>query len=795
MSPRSMTSWFSELNLSNITNMQLIGFRIQNFRSIVDTGWQQLAHDNITSLIGQNESGKTSILEGLKAFHDGQLIEDMLRSDLSLPVVTCQFKFSLTEMENKIALKKLDPKIRQLLESLENISISRIWEDDMDSFLEMGAELRDIYEENLAHIRGREEGILQKLDEMNSETAKAKAAVDKAGDEHDLALEKVHLVKNRIAELKRGTRKLSSRDKRQETKKEIQAEEEMLSKLNEVLSQKKKNLDEKQEVLDKLKLKTDASRNLEELNTQIDERSQELISCQEALREILQMTGMYPSDKEQRAAEIREEISRADIEKLKKEIVSLKHSYDTHLLALEFVFEGMTFESALTSAGKEIDLRNKYLSSCQLASEIFKITPEFELFEDFSSLLPNRIDLEDIIRANKKAEGYKAAINFLTITGLEYSFFQQPSSRILKQKIENLNGELTLNFQDFWRQNVGKKNKIKINFELSHYDHTNPEKSGKPFIEFWIKDETERLYPKQRSRGVRWFLSFFLELKATALDKSKKNKVLLIDEPGVSLHARAQEDVLKVFDDIRQQMQIIYTTHSPHLIDVNKLYRILAVQRAIEDDMRSESLVFSARTLKAATADTLSPIYSTMGARLSQQEIVKSFNNVIVKDLATFYFLKAINTLTSFKKECYFLPASDAESIPMMVNILIGWGLDYIILNFGNNEERSVHDQMMKDLFDNKIDLGKEQMIFMEDYPDPEDLFSTIDFKKHIVQVREGITVKNSEYLKDNNYSRAILASKFLQEVNAGNIKPEILDDETMENLNKFTTLLSDKLQ
>ncbi|MCK4747331.1 MAG: AAA family ATPase, partial [Bacteroidales bacterium] len=65
--------------------MQLIGFRIQNFRSIVDSGWQQLAHDNITSLIGQNESGKTSILEGLKAFHDGQLIEDMLRSDLSLP--------------------------------------------------------------------------------------------------------------------------------------------------------------------------------------------------------------------------------------------------------------------------------------------------------------------------------------------------------------------------------------------------------------------------------------------------------------------------------------------------------------------------------------------------------------------------------------------------------------------------------------------------------------------------------------------------------------------------------------
>jgi len=184
-----------------------------------------------------------------------------------------------------------------------------------------------------------------------------------------------------------------------------------------------------------------------------------------------------------------------------------------------------------------------------------------------------------------------------------------------------------------------------------------------------------------------------------------------------------------------------------------------------------------------------------MGARLSQQEIVKSFNNVIVKDLATFYFLKAINTLTGFKKECYFLPASGADSIPMMVNILIGWGLDYLILNFGNSEEHSVHDRLMKDLFDNKIDLGKEQMIFMEDFPDVEDLFSTIDFKKHIVQVREGITVKNSEYLKDNNFSKAILASKFLQEVNSGNLNAEKLDEESMENLKMFTKKLAAKLQ
>ncbi len=775
--------------------MQLVAFRIRNFRSVVDTGWHELAHDNITSLIGQNESGKTSILEGLKTFHDGNLIEDMLRSDLSLPEVSCRFTFHPNDIENRVDKRRLNPETRKLISSVETISLIRCWEDDMDSHMVMGDELQEVFNESDDQVKLKEIKVLENLESLKLDITAASKILNKASEEVEWTKEKVESVKLRLSEIKRDIRKFPTRNKKEVLKKEQDQEEEMLKKLQQTLEQKITKQEEKRDILKALDEKRDTSLKLEEINAQTTVKKEELFQTQENLKQILQMTGMYPTEKEQRAAEIREEIYRTDIERLKDEIARLLMDYDIQLQTIEFVFDGISLETAVKDAKKEIDSRNKFYNSRDLAEELFKIIPDFELFEDFSSLLPNRIDLEDIVRANKRAEGYKAAINFLTITGLEYSFFQQPSSRILKQKIENLNGELTLNFQDFWRQNVGKKNKIKINFELSHYDHTNPEKSGKPFIEFWIKDELERLYPKQRSRGVRWFLSFFLELKATAVDKSKRNKVLLIDEPGVSLHARAQEDVLKVFDDIKGQIQIIYTTHSPHLIDVNKLYRILAVQRAIEDDMKSETLVYSARSLKSATADTLSPIYSTMGARLNQQEIIKSFNNVIVKDLATYYFLKAIIALTEFEKECYFLPASGAESIPMMVNILIGWGLEYIILNFGNTEERSVHETLMKDLYDNKIDLAKQQMLFFDEYQDTEDLFSTIDFKKYVVKVREGITVRNSDYLKDNNYSRAILASNFLQEVNSGNVTFKNLDDESRENLSQFTKQLTTLLK
>jgi len=517
--------------------MQLVAFKIQNFRSIVDTGWHALAHDNITSLIGQNESGKTSILEALKAFHDGRLIEDMLRSDLSLPVVTCKFKFQYADIENRIDKRRLNPEIRKLINSLESISLTRRWEDDMDSHMEMGEELQEVYNESLDKLKMREIKVMENLEQLNRDINAATKKLNKAQEEAGWTTEKLETVRLRINEIKRHIRKFPSRERKEELRKELELEEEMFRKLKETLKQKLIKKEEKSDILEALDEKREVSRKLSGIQDEIAEKKEELMLQQEQLKQLLQMTGLYPSEREQRAAEIREEIYRTDIEKLKGEVEALQENRSLQLLTLESVFQGNSMEKAGAEARKELESMNEYYSSRELAEEIFKIVPDFEMFEDFSSLLPNRIDLEDIIRANKRAEGYKAAINFLTITGLEYSFFQQPSSRILKQKIENLNGELTLNFQDFWRQNVGKNNKININFELSHYDHTNPEKSGKPFIEFWIKDEMERLYPKQRSRGVRWFLSFFLELKATAMDKSKHDKVLLIDEPAVSLNS------------------------------------------------------------------------------------------------------------------------------------------------------------------------------------------------------------------------------------------------------------------
>ena len=121
--------------------MRLISFRIRNFRSILDTGWQNLSPDNITCLIGQNESGKTSVLEALEAFYYGKISEDVLRSDLSLPVISCRFSIPkgwlLTVTENP------GTELKELLSGLDHLELSRQWLADLTSEVNVSGKISD----------------------------------------------------------------------------------------------------------------------------------------------------------------------------------------------------------------------------------------------------------------------------------------------------------------------------------------------------------------------------------------------------------------------------------------------------------------------------------------------------------------------------------------------------------------------------------------------------------------------------------------------------------------------------
>ena len=755
-------------------------FKIKNYRSIINTGWQDLASDNITGLIGQNESGKTSILEALSSFYTGIISDDIMRSDLSLPEVSCSFSVNPPEVIKIFPDKKVPPKILAIISSTGQITITRSWNADKSSYISFGDEAVCIYyaelEEQMKEFKERT------LEELHRIIEEARTAEEELGQ---IQME------------------------REEIEKELNG---LIHQLNRCRKNHERNPDKDlQNQLQKLILETDRLKNRLEKKTataeakaskagDLSKRSRYAQLCLETEDELKEVK-LHWEDSYRELVDLQNYMDSLETEKEMKgmksklDLINSKHLEND--LKLEKSTEKANFSLALTArilkgadpsdaedmVEKEKKKDHTFYKETELSEIAFTYIPVFELFEDFSSLLPNRIDLEDVFSANETVEGHKAAKNFLVVSGLKATFFEERNSRILKHKIEKLNNEITLNFQDYWRQSLGKTNKIKVHFELEHYDHSYPDKMGKPYLEFWIKDDQERLYPKQRSRGVRWFLSFYLELKANAIENKERSRVFLIDEPGLSLHARAQEDVLKVFEDIKNDIQIIYSTHSPHLINLNKLYRLLAIQRAVEDDMRSETVIFSPKSLNDASTDTLSPIYTLMGTKMSDHQFVKKKNNIIVEDTPTYYILSTIFNLAGYPKELYFLPSTDVNNVPMLVNLLMGWRLDFIVILDDDTEGNRVYQELRNNIYLNNDEIASKKLVLLDGFASVEDLFSTIDFKNFVLHQRVGITEKNSEYIEMNDVSRSKLASDFILHVQDNDVRIEDFDEETRDNI------------
>jgi len=757
--------------------MKLIAFRIRNFRSIVDSGWQNLSPDNITCLIGQNESGKTSVLEGLKDFYTGIISEDVLRSDLSLPEVCCRFSvpegWLLTVTENP------GPELKELLSGMTHLELTRKWIEDLSSVVNVSGNISQyldsiedawkLYLENVVIKLEEELSCIESLEsDISKITEEEKEIRLKIGNE-GLSLKGLWFFarKEKEANLNKNSQLIRYKARLEIIRKEKEEKASELTKRQAI-----KLTGEKWKRL-QYRFKTSED-HLKYLSVRLEERHQKMTL-------LMQDTN---NDTDHQWNNVLN-----DFKKTRDERDERLAEIENHIALSGYVIGGSSEEEATAKVSSIIQsYKSKYNCSI-LGWKYFEYCPVFELFEDFGSLLPNRIDMADIVSGNEQVEGYKAARNFLSLARLDYSFFQQPSSRILKQKIENLNLSLTHNFHDFWQQSIGRNNKIHIQFELEHYNASYGEKAGKPYLEFWIKDEGERLYPKQRSRGVRWFLSFYMELKASANLKDRQ-LVLLVDEPGVSLHARAQEDVLKVFEDIKEKIQVIYTTHSPHLVEINKLHRVLAIQRDDLDSLRSTTRILDPLRLSSASINTLSPLQSIMGNPMAGDGFSSRKVNLIVNDTGTFYILNAIMILMGFKGKVGVIPSTNVSTIPLLCNIMMGWGMDFAVLLFDNNEEKKLEGILKDTVF--KTDSSTRELIYRmpESFLNAEDLLSTLDFKNHILESREGITVPNSVCVREKELPRNFILSRFLTSVKAGKLKIDDFDEETNENFRMVIGIL-----
>lgn len=765
--------------------MKIRAFHIKNYRSIVDSGWCYLSHDNITALIGQNESGKTSILESLHSFFEGNIHDDVLRSDQTFPEITCMFEFEDEKLKDLIDISKIPPELQDSFQKKREIKLIRKWIDAKTGVIEIAEnEIIKYYQNLLKEKEEIENKIIQSVQELSEQaktSSKELEAADRGKENARTALKSLY---EQYENAKRIAGKAKNPDDKIAAQNELEKRNLQYQKAETDFNQKLKMYEERKSSLQVVSEKVSICKAFMDAREKSQVMEKELLLKNKQISDQEHQYELCSNEKERKNIYTRLETIRSECNQIAKDLNDLEHLLKVKRKTAAGIFAGKSYKDAEDAAILEIEEEKKYYRPEEMGNKLFQYVPLFEFFEDFGSLLPNKIDLEDLLNENLQTEGFKAARNFLSIAGLDADFFREKNHRILKQKIENLNGEISINFQDYWQQNVGKDNKIKINFELEHYDYTVPEKSGKPYLEFWIKDRQERLYPKQRSRGVRWFLSFYLELKATAKE-NHYNRIMLIDEPGLSLHARAQEDVLKVFEDLKDTLQIIYCTHSPHLIDASKLYRVMAVQRA-HDDENSETIILDPRSLHEASSDTLSPVYALMGTRLNEQSFISPKNNIIIEDTITYYYITEMAKIMGFNNDVHFLPANGIQNIPVMANLLLGWKLEFGILVMESQHAEETVNLLRKTVFLDRNSEATKKIKVFGGFSMIEDFFTAIDFKRFILQQRVGITDLNSHYIEDNGLSRTILATNFSTNFNQNKISIKDFDEETLQNFRKF---------
>jgi len=138
----------------------------------------------------------------------------------------------------------------------------------------------------------------------------------------------------------------------------------------------------------------------------------------------------------------------------------------------------------------------------------------------------------------------------------------------------------------------------------------------------------------QRSEGFQWLVSFFVVFFAEAMDKHK-NAILLLDEPGLSLHGLKQRDFRETITRLAEHNQTIYTTHSPFLVGPNEL----DIVRVVELKNRKDGTKVHT-TISSSDPAGLLPLQEALGYDLAQS-LFSQQRNLILEGLTDYWYIDA----------------------------------------------------------------------------------------------------------------------------------------------------------
>lgn len=355
--------------------------------------------------------------------------------------------------------------------------------------------------------------------------------------------------------------------------------------------------------------------------------------------------------------------------------------------------------------------------------------PKFLYYDEYYTL-PSRISIEKLNSQSLDETEYKTAKALFELADIDTDeILTADSFEDFIAELEATEAIISGELFKYWHTN---KN-LQITFQIDKKESTDNRGNThivEHILDIRVKHKGVSLSLKNRSKGFNWFFSFLVWFKKIQEDNTS-NYILLLDEPGLNLHASAQADLLRFLEDLSKDYQIVYTTHSPFMITSDKLQRVRTILETDKGSVISDSV-------QEKDPNTLFPLQAALGYDIAQNLFV-SPKNLLVEGVSDLIILTTLSGILEADKreglrsDITIVPTGGLEKVATFISLLRGSQLEMVCLldSYTDPKGKAKMDNMIADkiIHKNKIHFFDE---FLEGYTkaDLEDLFVKEDYLK-----------------------------------------------------------------
>lgn len=329
----------------------------------------------------------------------------------------------------------------------------------------------------------------------------------------------------------------------------------------------------------------------------------------------------------------------------------------------------------------------------------FFFTSHFERMSGMVSIQKLQQDKQE----KSVSVGDQIFLDFLEYAGTTIEELLNADRReALKAKCEAASNEITEEIFQFWSQN----NALEVVIEI---DNGKP-KDKAPFntgmvADIRIKNTNHKatLPLSERSAGFVWFFSFLAQFKQ--LKKTNGNAIILLDEPGLTLHGKAQGDLLRyVIERLLPDHQVIFTTHSPFMVPMNRLADVRIVEDVIIEERGKRAEVKGTKVrsdVLKVSDDTLFPLQGALGYEITQSLFIGA-NTWLVEGPSDILYLQILSqALTKrhrmgLNEKWTLCPSGGIDKIAPFVRLFGGNRINVAVLSDIANGDKTKVENLRK---------------------------------------------------------------------------------------------------